>query len=85
MLKSVCLYFFAVSANPSWLKMQQLYYYSGNAHESSVQETIKSQFHGLLTSFNLQDIFCENPCNKDAFTVTPGITGNYTLLSHVLK
>lgn len=62
------------SAN-SLPKMQPSYYYSGNAHESSVQETIKSQFHGLLTSGYLSSILCPNLCNKDAITVTPGITG----------
>jgi len=64
------------SASHSWLKMyglQQWHYYSGDAHDPSVQEIIKSQFNALLTSNMVPPIFCPHQtCNKDAFTVSPG-------------
>lgn len=79
---------FAGSASPSWIKTHGLhwYYYSGDAHDPNVQEVIKSQFHGLLTSHNVPPVFCPHPtCNKDDFTVSPGVTGNYIRLNYVLN
>ena len=76
----------AGDASPSWIKQygfHQWHYFSGDAHDPSVQEVIKSQFHGLLTSspFVPGYIFCPQPtCNKDTFTVSPGATGDFTLL-----
>ena len=70
----------AGDASPSWIKQygfHQWHYFSGDAHDPSVQEVIKSQFHGLLTSL-VPPFFCPHPtCNKDDFTVSPGVTGSY--------
>ncbi|XP_020602922.1 sushi, von Willebrand factor type A, EGF and pentraxin domain-containing protein 1-like [Orbicella faveolata] len=67
------------SVSPSWIKNANFhwYYYNGDAHDPSVQEVIKSQFHGLLTSPQMVPFsFCPYPtCNKDEFTVSPGVTG----------
>jgi len=64
------------SASSSWIKMygfQQWFSYSGDAHDSSVQEVIKYQFYELLTSGNVPPFFCQQQtCNKDDFTVSPG-------------
>ena len=80
---------FAGSANPSWIKIQGFpwYYYTGDAHDPSVQEVIKSQFHGLLTYHIVPPFFCllSPSCNKDDFTVSPGVTGNYTQLNCVFN
>lgn len=82
--------FIAGNASPSWMKQhgfQQWHYYSGDAHDPSVQEVIRSQFQGLLTSPIVPRVFCRPypTCNKDTFTVSPGATGDFTLVYYDLK
>ena len=73
------LIFIAGSASSSWIKTNgfQEFYYSGDAHDASVQEVIKYQFYELLTSSYIPPFFCQpSKCNKDDFTVSPGALGN---------
>ncbi|XP_078370334.1 uncharacterized protein LOC144654105 [Oculina patagonica] len=67
------------SANPSWMKMYGFhwYYYNGDAHRPDVQDTLKNQFHTLMTQPFVPPPFClTNPkCTKDNFSVSPGVIG----------
>ncbi len=82
--KAFLMFFFADKAKPSSIKTLgfPFYYYDGNAHESNVQEVIKSQFHALISGPYVSPYFCimHPKCTKDSISVSPGVIGICILL-----